>query len=470
MLKKLLKLSATLSLALILTLSLLACGGGDDTTKELTKLTGDEGEAPDANGERVPISITWRGAGDVDTLKYFLEEFKVEFEAENPDIEIVLEPLQAAEGDFFARLALMMGSADTAPNIVAQDTYTLNADASAGFLLQLDDRIDEWDEWQYYIEDLIEGVRAADGQIYAIPGTSDSRGLWWNKNVFSEAGIEGEFAPTTWDEILDAAEAIRDNTDATPLSFTVHRGNGEGVTMQTFLMFLNSAGEVLFDFDEEAWVIESQAILDSLTFIDEVFNQRNLGPSMGVAMNTNYGSIIFQEMFPNDQVGIILDGFWNGGLYREGGAVELDDPEARLGFAAMPTQYGQEPGSATLAGGWAWAIAANSDNHDYSWRVLQALGSNENQLSRVMHDGNLVVRSDSAQDEEYAGRPFIAKATSFLENTHFRPANDDYPQVSVEIQTIVEAVASGASTPEQAMEDFAEAVIRIVGEENTIRR
>ena len=458
MFKKALKASTILSLSAISALVLAACGSE----------TGTGGN--DSNDERTPISITWRGTGDVDNMRDFLEEFAVGFEAENPDIEIVYEPIFAPEGDYFARLALIMSSPDTAPDVVVQDTFMINADASAGFLLRLDDYISEWDQWPYYIEDLTQGVRDAFGNIYAIPGTSDSRGLWWNRNVFAEAGIQGEFAPSSWDEILDAAEIIRDNTDAIPLSFNVHRGNGEAVTMQTFLMFLHGAGEVLFDFDEGAWVVESQGFLDSLVFIDEVFNQRNLGPSMGVAMNSNYSSVLFQDKLPNDQAGIVLDGFWNGALFREGGAAQMEDPEAVLGFAAMPTQHGQAPGTVTLAGGWSWSIAAHSNHHDMAWRVLQALGSEETQTARVMNDGNLAVRSDSALNEAYANRPFISEATSFLENTHFRPANDDYPQVSVEIQTIVEAVASGSTTPEQAMADFAQAVIRIVGEDNVIRR
>lgn len=471
MFKKSFKSIVVLSLLFLFTLLLVACGDNDDET-----VINDNGDPTtnDVDGtsiERVPITITWRGGGgDDDTLRDFLEEFAVEFEADNPDIKIVLEPLQAAEGDFFARLALSMQSPTTAPNIVAQDTFTLNADASAGLILNLTDRLEAWDQWGYYVEDLKEGVRAANGDFYALPATSDSRGLWFNRDVLADAGIEGNWQPETWVDILDAAELIRDNTDAVPLSFNVHRGNGEAVTMQTFLMFLHGTGEILFDFDEESWVVESQGFYDSLNFIYEVFNVRDLGPSMSVAMNTNYGSVMFQQMLPQGEVGIVLDGFWQGGLFREGGSVELEDPEGTLGFAAMPTQHGQAPGTVTLAGGWAWSIAANSENHDYSWRVLQAMGSMENQTRRVMLDGNLTVRSDSALDEAYASRPFIEQATSFLENTHFRPANDDYPTVSVEIQTIVEAVASGASTPAQAMADFADAIVRLVGEDNVIRR
>jgi ABC-type sugar transport system, periplasmic component len=456
--KKVMGLTAfVLCLAMLLT----ACGNGSEPANK----------TDDGAEKRTPLRITWRNQGDVDPLRDFLEEFIPKFEAENPDIELVLAPIQASEGDYFARVALAMQSPDTAPDIVAQDTFQINADASAGYLLALDDYLNAWEEWEHYTENLKTGVKAADGLLYALPGTSDSRGLWYNKEVFRAAGLDTDWNPTSWEEILETAEVIKASApDVIPFSFNVARANGEATTMQSFLMFLNGTGEVLYDFDEAKWVTESKGFLDSLEFIDEVFNVRDLAPPASISMNSNYGSVMMQDKFPNGEVGIILDGFWNTGNWIETGAAPLDNVEEVIGFAAMPTQLGQAPGSVTLSGGWGWSIPANSTNHDLSWRVLQGLGSEEEQANRVIAEGNLAVRGDSAENPRYKELPFMEEATKFLENAHFRPANDDYPAVSVEIQMAVEAVASGSSTPEQAMAAYATNVARIAGEENTMSR
>jgi len=480
-------ISLSTVLVLCLTMFLTACSGGTDSGNGNAEAEATEdavatedvaatedapaAEVTEATGERTPLRITWRDQGEVDNLRNFLEEFIPKFEAENPDIELILAPIQASEGDYFARVALSMQSPDTAPDIVAQDTFQINADASAGYLLPLDDYVNAWDEWEHYTENLKTGVKASDGLLYALPGTSDSRGLWYNKEVFQAAGLDTDWNPANWEEILDAAEAIKaSDPDVIPLSFNVARANGEATTMQSFLMFLNGTGEVLYDFDEEKWVTESQGFLDSLSFINEVFNVRDLAPPASIAMNSNYGSVMMQDRFPNGTAGIVLDGFWNTGNWNENGAVPIENVENVIGFAAMPTQFGQAPGSVTLAGGWGWSIPTNSQNHDLSWRVLQGLGSEEEQANRVISEGNLAVRGDSAEDPRYKALPFMDEATSFLENAQFRPANDDYPAVSVEIQTIVEAVASGSSTPEQAMAAYAANVARIAGEENTMSR
>ena len=138
----------------------------------------------------------------------------------------------------------------------------------------------------------------------------------------------------------------------------------------------------------------------------------------------------------------------------------------RFGFAAMPTENGDGPGTTTMSGGWTWAIPAKAKNKDVSWEVVKALGGKEAQVKRAMNEGNLTVRDDSAEIPEYTALPFIKEATSFLQNAHFRPADDKYPNVSVEIQNMVEAVATGSKTPEQAAEEYATNVTRIVGEEN----
>lgn len=257
------------------------------------------------------------------------------------------------------------------------------------------------------------------------------------------------------------------NSDVIPLAMNVAKVNGEATSMQTFEMLLYGTGETLYDDETGKWNVNGQGLLDSLTFIDEMMNKEKLGPSLSIALTSNYGSVMTQDLLPNGGVGIVLDGSWNIGNYLEGGAVPLEDPEAVLGFAAMPTQNGQKPGTVTMSGGWSWAIPANSKNHDDAWKVIQAMSTKESQAKRAVIEGVLTVREDSAQSPDYAQRPFIESATKALENSYFRPKSDLYPNVSIEIQNAVEAVASGSMTPKEALKNYKEAVIKIVGKENT---
>ncbi len=436
---------------------LVGCGGGSKESDKAKK-----------DSDVTEIKITWRNTGEHDKMNKFLtEEFIPKFEKENPDIKVVPSSITASEGDYFSKVALSMQSESTAPDVVAEDTFMLNSDANAGYLTPLDDYVSEWDEWDNYTENLKSGVMGQDGKLYAIPGTSDSRGLWYNKNVFKKAGLPEDWQPSNWEEIIEAAEKIKKNVpDVVPFAMGVAKANGESVSMQTFEMLLYGTKDTLFDTETRKWHVASEGIIDSLKFIDDIYNQKKLGPSLSIAMNSNYGSVMFQDKFPNDQAGIILDGFWSSGNWTETGATPVDNMTERFGFAAMPTQHGEEPKTTTMSGGWAWSIPAKAKNKEASWRVLQALGGKEEQAKRAIAEGNLTVRDDSATMKEYIEQPFIKEATDFLKNAHFRPADDKYPNVSIEIQSMVEAVATGSKTPEEAAKDYETNVTRIVGEDN----
>lgn len=424
------------------------------------------------SSKKTEIKITWRDQGEHDNLKQFLTKtFIPKFEKENPDIKIVLNPIQASEGDYFSKVALAMKSSSTAPDVVAEDSFMLNSDANAGYLLKLDKYLKSWDQWDKYQENLKAGSKAQDGSYYAIPGTSDSRGLWYNKSVFKKAGLPENWQPKNWDDMIKAAEIIKKKVpDAIPLSMGVCKANGESVSMQTFEMLLYGTKETLYDDNTKKWIVSGKGINDSLKFIDQVFNKKKLGPPLSIAMNSNYASVMFQDKLPKGKVGIILDGYWNLRNYKSDGAVPIKNVDKILGFAAMPTQYGQDPGTTTMVGGWTWAIPTKSQHHDAAWKVLQALGSKEMQAKRAISEGNLTVRTDSAEIPAYKNRTFIPEATKYLENGHFRPANDKYPNVSTEIQNMVESVASGKVTPAKAAQTFKKNVTRIVGSDNVITK
>ncbi|WP_310605098.1 ABC transporter substrate-binding protein [Anaerosporobacter sp.] len=56
---------------------------------------------------------------------------------------------------------------------------------------------------------------AYDGQVYGVAYMGTARGIVYNKAVFEKAGVTT--LPTTPDEFIAALQAIKDNTDATPL-------------------------------------------------------------------------------------------------------------------------------------------------------------------------------------------------------------------------------------------------------------
>jgi multiple sugar transport system substrate-binding protein len=139
-----------------------------------------------------------------------------------------------------------------------------------------------------------------------------------------------------------------------------------------------------------------------------------------------------------------------------------------MGQTAMPTQDGGGKGKVSLSGGWTWAIPAKSKNPDAAWNLIKTLQTQKNAAKYATDGAQIAVRKDVADD---AGYKNSAKSTQFFTDlvsvTVYRPAYAEYPKVSNEIITAMEAVMTGQSSPDKAAKNYDEAVEGIVGKDKT---
>ncbi|MDR0267574.1 ABC transporter substrate-binding protein [Paenibacillus sp.] len=472
---------AILPTALLLALSVGCSSSGSNTNAGIvptqtgsepapSKDTGDKGTAGTAAKKTITITYRDDGAGEKGTLYKWIKDISSQYP--NKDVEIKPTPIQASEGDYFAKIALALKSKDTAPDIVTEDTFMLNSDASAGFLEPIDDRLKGWEDWSNgsFIEAMKKGVTASDGKVYGVPYNTDSRGLWYNKEIFKKVGLPEDWNPKTWDEVLSAARIIKEKagSDVVPIWMNLGKATGEATSMQTYEMLLYGTGERLYDDASKKWIVKSQGINDALTFIETITKEK-LGPPLSKVLNGQAGNTATREYLPKGKLAISLDGSWIPGNYLEGGTSPWPEYKDVLGFAPMPTSKGQAPGSITLAGGWALSIPSNAQHKDEAWDFIKFALNKENTEKLVISSGNITVRADVAKDPEYTKMPFNEISTDYLKNAEFRPAQDKYPEVSTQIQTMVESVATGTKSADAAGK-YAQDVTRIVGQDNALEK
>ncbi|GGA25379.1 ABC transporter substrate-binding protein [Paenibacillus physcomitrellae] len=438
-------------------------GGGSSASTN----SGGGNSSGDSTAKTV-LTLTYRddGIGENGAMYKWIQEVAAAYP--NKNVEVKPTPIQASEGDYFAKIALALKSKDTAPDIVTEDTFILNSDASAGFLEPIDDQVNAWEDWNNgsFIEAMKKGVTASDGKVYGVPYNTDSRGLWYNKELFKKVGLPEDWQPKTWDDVLDAARTLKEKagSDVVPFWMNMGKATGEATSMQTYEMLLYGTGERLIDDATGKWTVKSQGIMDSLNFIQTI-NKEKLGPPLSKVLNGQAGNTATREYMPKGKLGILLDGSWITGNYIEGGAAPWPEYKDVLGIAPMPTSKGQDPGSITLAGGWALSLPKNGQHKEEAWDFIKFALNKENSKKLVIGLGNITVRADVAKDPEYTSMPFNEITTEYLNNAEFRPANDKYPEVSTQIQTMVESVATGTA-PDVAMNKYAQDVTRIVGADN----
>ncbi|KOX39499.1 ABC transporter substrate-binding protein [Streptomyces ardesiacus] len=440
------RFTALFVLTALASASLAACGSGSG-----------------GDADTVKVSFKQSTDNSVKVMDTYLGDIKKQFEKANPGKKVELVPIKAPDSEYYTKLQQMLRSPKTAPDLVYEDTFLINSDITSGYLKPLDDYLAEWKDWDRFIDTAKAAARGEDGKTYGVPDGTDTRGLWYSKDVFAKAGLPADWQPKTWDEVLGAARAIKEKVPGvTPINVYTGKPAGEAATMQGFEMLLYGTGDggadPLYDKGSKKWVTAGQGFKDALGFVETVYKEK-LGPEVSDALDPNFSTKIRGELLPQGRLGIALDGSWLPQDWLEGSGHEWPEWSKELGLAAMPTQTGQAPGRVSMSGGWTWAIPAKAGNPDLAFEFVKTMQTKANAQKWYIANSGIAVREDVAKDPAYvAAQPGIKFFTDLVADTHYRPAYPAYPQVSVAVQEAMEGVTTGDKSVEEAARGYDEAL------------
>ncbi|MEV5886763.1 extracellular solute-binding protein [Streptomyces sp. NPDC052020] len=435
----------TTFVALAALVSLAACGGS--------------GSDPDT----LKVSFKQSTDNSVKVMDAYLADIRKQFEKAHPGKKVELVPIKAPDSEYYTKLQQMLRSPKTAPDLVYEDTFLINSDITSGYLKPLDPYLAKWKDWDRFIGTAKAAARGEDGKTYGVPDGTDTRGLWYAKDVFAKAGLPADWQPEDWDDVLAAARTIKEKVPGvTPLNVYTGKPAGEAATMQGFQMLLYGTGDgtadPLYDKNAGKWIAGSQGFRDALAFVETVYEEK-LGPDVADALDPNFATTVRGELLPRGKLGIALDGSWLPQDWLEGSGHEWPEWSRELGLAAMPTQRGQAPGKVSMSGGWVWSIPAKAANPDLAFAFIQTMQTRDNARKWYIANSGIAVREDVANDPAYVeAQPGTRFFTDLVAYTRYRPAYPAYPKVSVAIQEAMEAVTTGEKPAREAARDYDEAL------------
>jgi multiple sugar transport system substrate-binding protein len=422
----------------------------------LTACGGDSGDDPDT----VRVSFKQSTDNQIKVMDTYLADIKKQFEKANPGKKVELVPIKAPDSEYYTKLQQMMRSPKTAPDLVYEDTFLINSDITSGYLKPLDTYLDKWKDWDQFIDTSKTAAKAADGKTYGVPDGTDTRGLWFSKDIFKKAGLPANWQPKSWDDILETARTIKKKVPGvTPLNVYTGKPAGEAATMQGMEMLLYGTGEdPMYDPKSKKWVTGSQGFKDSLKFVETVYKEK-LGPDVSDALDPNFATRVRGELLPENKLGINLDGSWLPQDWGKGAGHEWPQWSKKLGLAHMPTQNGQAPGKVSMSGGWTWAIPAKASNPDLAFKFIEQMQTKANAQKWYVANSGIAVRKDVAADPEYLkAQPGLKFFTDLVPTTHYRPAFPAYPKVSTAVQEAMEKVTTGDGSVDEAASGYDEEV------------
>nr|WP_107080107.1 sugar ABC transporter substrate-binding protein [Streptomyces sp. NBRC 109706] len=178
------------ALACALSLGLLACGGSDDNAAPGTP---EDVEAALAEGGKITV-WAWEPT---------LEQVAADFEDEHPGVEVDL--VNAGTGnEQYTALQNAMGADSGVPDVAQIEYFALGQFTIADRLLDLSG-LGASELSGTFTSGPWDAVRAGGG-IHGLPMDSGPMALFYNQDVFEEHGVE---VPTTWEEYVEAARALR---------------------------------------------------------------------------------------------------------------------------------------------------------------------------------------------------------------------------------------------------------------------
>ena len=143
------------------------------------------------------ISVAYENYGTNITLNEMLHTAAKEFATKYPGWTINLEPIAAPKNPYYTKMDLMSSSASTAPDVLYEDTFLVNSDVAAGFLAPIDSYVKSWSGWKEFSPAAQAAAKSANGHIYGVSMGTDTRGIYYNKQLLSKAGVKMPFNPTS---------------------------------------------------------------------------------------------------------------------------------------------------------------------------------------------------------------------------------------------------------------------------------
>lgn len=412
------------------------------------------------------ISVAYHRYGNTQDVDTWMQRVKKQYEKTHPGKHVKLEPVVAPEGEYLSKLQLRLRSGSTAPDVIYEDSFNVNTDVEAGYLEPLDARLANWPAWnEHFRGEVATAGKAADGKTYGVPLDTDARGLWYNKELFAEAGLPTDWKPKDWSEVLDAARKVHEKfPDVIGIDMPLGKAEGESVSMQTVEMLLyGTKTGTLYDEQARKWIAPSKGFTDAMRFVSTAVSE-GLTQSKAQIADAQYDKTQRDDLAKEGKTAIRLDGSFAAGNWEKAGWTDWAETMAAT---PMPTQHGQPPGSVTLSGGWTLALSSSGSNKDAAFEFVKQAMTKDNVVQYAMASGNLPARSDAAEDPRILeANPYNTFWVEQLERTHYRPARSEYPEVSEKIQQAVQDIVGGAQ-PAEVSQQWSDEVTRVVDAENT---
>ena len=383
------------------------------------------------------IEDTPEGEAYKESVEAFNEKYDGQYFA---DVEFI--PRNDSGGGYSDKINASVMSGDL-PDVITVDGPNVAAYASNNIIQPLADLTDE--ERSAYLDSIID-QGTYNGKLYALGAMESSVGLYYNKDILEEAGIEVPDADHPWtfsefSEILEQLKPLMEEKNGYPLDMTFPVGE---TSIYYYAPFIWSNGG---DFVSE----------DGLT-VDGIFNSPENASVLeyfrSFVDNGYMSEAPIDKLFESGRAAFKFDGAW------EVNTIYESYPDINLGVAPYIVSDNWDGGRYTPTGSWAYAATSKATDLEAATELVKWMSGVDSGIRLFEKTKNMPSTYEAyesidlfEEDENYK-----ALYEQLRDYGHPRPPTPVYPQVSTSFQQALESVGLSGKDAQEELDKSVERI------------
>ncbi|HMQ41738.1 MAG TPA: extracellular solute-binding protein [Paracoccus sp. (in: a-proteobacteria)] len=368
--------------------------------------------------------ISWIYCGDrIDPAH---EKYIAEWNAANPDYPVVPEVVGWAQCQ---DKATTLAAAGSPAGMAYVGSRTLKEFALSDLIVEVP-MTDE--EKAAYYPNIVDTV-TFEGTQWGVPIAFSTKALYWNKDLFAEAGLDPEKPPTTWAEEIEYAKTIKEKTGKAGYGLPAKTFDN---TMHQFLHWVYTNNGKVID-------AEGNIVMDSPEVLAALQAYKDITP-YSVEGATAYEQNEIRAIFLDKQVGMIQAAVSTAFL--------LNDTDINWGVTDLPLGP-NAAGKGTLLITDSLAVFKGSGVEEKAVEFAKYI--TQPKIQEEYEAGGLAgltpLRPSTAVDTMVAADPYWQPFIDGIEFGGPEPLFTDYRGLQNVMIEMVQSVVTGSAEPQAAL-------------------
>ena len=319
------------------------------------------------------------------------------------------------------------------PDVITLDGPNTAAYAKSKVITPLDDYLKDNN-----MEDVLDSIKQQgtyDGKFYAFGFSESNVGIYYNKKMFKEAGIDESSLPTlkkpwTWDEFKAVSKKLKDHFKEAAIDFRLN-SNDEMLPYAYMPLIWSNGGRVVNEDGTKAeGYFNSKESTQAVQFIQDLVKE-------------GYTTVSpVEKGFETGQYPMVLSGSWT--------IADLQTNYKDIDFGILPYPVSNKTKKlVSPSGSWQLAVTTKSNKKDAAAEFVKFATNTES--SEILSLGNSVlpIRKSTIENiKDKVSEPMRFLMEQNAATAHARPVVVAYPQVSRSFQQAMQDISYYEENPD----------------------